>query len=259
MYFYNLDLAGFISNQNQDLKLSDNFKININFFLTDKNIIICSDQDFIIKSELLTSTNFEKKFIECSRNKNIAKLSVFIDNTNVLKKYQGKKYNDYLLITKETQISKIFNNIKRYIQSRIPAFHQTLEEKINEKKNEINQIIYDIKENLTSELLIEKLKNNNDFCFDLEKLVNDIKSIFPVEFENENNFGEELQNNEKAFEELIKKEYITDFKSLFSTNLSLLLNNIKSILLYEHIINNSFKDIIFRLWNVMYLYPKKNN
>lgn len=202
-YFYNLDLAGFISNQNQDLKLSDNFKININFFLTDKNIIICSDQDFIIKSELLTSTNFEKKFIECSRNKNIAKLSVFIDNTNVLKKYQGKKYNDYLLITKETQINKIFNNIKRYIQSRIPAFHQTLEEKINEKKNEINQIIYDIKENLTSELLIEKLKNNNDFCFDLEKLVNDIKSIFPVEFENENNFGEELQNNEKAFEELI--------------------------------------------------------
>lgn len=196
-------MAGFISNQNQDLKLSDNFKININFFLTDKNIIICSDQDFIIKSELLTSTNFEKKFIECSRNKNIAKLSVFIDNTNVLKKYQGKKYNDYLLITKETQINKIFNNIKRYIQSRIPAFHQTLEEKINEKKNEINQIIYDIKENLTSELLIEKLKNNNDFCFDLEKLVNDIKSIFPVEFENENNFGEELQNNEKAFEELI--------------------------------------------------------
>lgn len=80
-----------------------------------------------------------------------------------------------------------------------------------------------------------------------------------MEFENENNFGEELQNNEKAFEELIKKEYITDFKSLFSTNLSLLLNNIKSILLYEHIINNSFKDIIFRLWNVMYLYPKKNN
>ena len=202
-YFYNLDLAGFISNQNQDLKLSDNFKININFFLTDKNIIICSDQDCIIKSELLTSTNFEKKFIECSRNKNIAKLSVFIDNTNVLKKYQGKKYNDYLLITKETQITKIFNNIKRYIQSRIPAFHQTLEEKINEKKNEINQIIYDIKENLTSELLIEKLKNNKDFCFDLEKLVNDIKSIFPVEFENENNFGEELQNNEKAFEELI--------------------------------------------------------
>ena len=133
-YFYNLDLAGFISNQNQDLKLSDNFKININFFLTDKNIIICSDQDFIIKSELLTSTNFEKKFIECSRNKNIAKLSVFIDNTNVLKKYQGKKYNDYLLITKETQITKIFNNIKRYIQSRIPVFHQTLEEKINEKK-----------------------------------------------------------------------------------------------------------------------------
>ena len=174
-----------------------------------------------------------------------------------MKKYQGKKYNDYLLITKETQITKIFNNIKRYIQSRIPAFHQTLEEKINEKKNEINQIIYDIKENLTSELLIEKLKNNNDFCFDLEKLVNDIKSIFPVEFENENNFGEELQNNEKAFEELIKKEYITDFKSLFSTNLSLLLNNIKSILLYEHIINNSFKDIIFYLWNVMYLYPKK--
>ena len=259
-YFFNfINLEYLIRSRNYDTNLSDYFKVNINFFYTDTNIIICNNPDYIIKSELLTITDFEKKFIEFSKIKNIPQLTVFIDNHNILKKYDGNKYSDYLLITKETQFTEIFKEIRRYICLLIPTFHKTLEEKINDKKKDINQIIYNLKDILTIELLIEKLKDNNDLCFELEKLVNDIKEIFHVKFEYGKNFYEELQNIEKAFEKLINKEYITDFKSLFSTNISLLLNNIKSFILYERIINYTFENIIFGLWNEMYLYPKNNN
>ena len=239
--------------------LSDYFKINVNFFYNDKNIIIPNNPDYIIKSQLITAINFENKFIEFLNKKKPEKLTVFIDNQSILEKYYEKNYSNNLLITKETQFNKIFDQIKIYIQIQIDGFQQILNEKIKEKKREINQSLYDLKENLTIELLIEKLKYMNDFCLDLEKIVNFIKPMFHVTFENESSYGEELQNIKKAFEKLLNKEYIINFKSLFSKNLSLLLNNIKSLLLYEYIMNNSFDNVIYSLWNMKYFYSKNKN
>ena len=234
------------------LYLPNYFKIELIFYFTDKNLKIEKNNKFNINFILLTDEQFVNKYKKLIQVPNIESLYVFIVNKNILTNSNIKK-NNKIIIIKEN-LPNIYNNIMEFIKENQKFFEKILKQKIAKKSNELNENkkINCSKCELTLKKVIEKLKGDNDLCFQLEKIVNFLYEICEDEIGNEI-YINELIENKNVFENMLGKTFIKNFKDIISNNFVLLEENIKSSIIYDYITKDILYELVYLSWHKMYI------
>ena len=251
-FLYNQKII--IKSKNKIKSLPDYFKINVKFYYADEKISILEENKFIINSKLLNEETFLRTFNKYLKIQNSELLIVFIDNKNILSN-NNKINNKNILVVKEHEFSKIYENIEIIIRKNLDYFKDMVKQKVDAKKKELkkNKNIYSAKSKLTSEIVIKKLKYDIDLCFDVENLFKHLELYCDAKIENIDIYIKELIENKNEFEKLIKKEYLNDFKNLISNNFVQLLECIKSSIIYDYIVDELILEMVLSSWADMYI------
>ena len=251
-FLYNKKII--IRSKNKIKSLPDYFKINVKFYYADEKISILKKNKFIIISKLLNEETFLRTFNKYLKIQNSDSLLVFIDNKNILSN-NNQINNKYIIVVKETEFSQIYENIETIIRKNSDYFNDMVKQKVDVKKKELkkNKNVYSVKSKLTSEIVIKKLKDDIELCIDVENLFKYLELYCDEKIENIDIYIKELIENKNEFEKLIKKEYLNDFKNLISNNFALLLECIKSSIIYDYIVDELIWEMVLSSWADMYI------
>ena len=245
-------LVDLIMNQcNQISKLSNYFKIEIQFYYLDKNLNITFDDKYSIKKDLLNDENFIKIYNKLSQTQNLESLIIFIDNKKLLNR---RTDNPLLLIESEIKFTDIYNSIDKYIKKNKNIFENILNQKIDKKIKQLkeNKNIYNIKHELNFKIINEKLKNDDDLNIDAENIINILDRHSKINIAIINDYINELLKNKNCLENLINKKFKEDYENIILNNLSSLIEKLKSCIIYDYIIKKIIRRIISLNWHYIY-------
>ena len=245
-------LVDLIMNQcNQISKLSNYFKIEIQFYYLDKNLNITFDDKYSIKKDLLNDENFIKIYNKLSQTQNLESLIIFIDNKKLLNR---RTDNPLLLIESEIKFTDIYNSIDKYIKKNKNIFENILNQKIDKKIKQLkeNKNIYNIKHELNFKIINEKLKNDDDLNIDAENIINILDRHSKINIAIINDYINELLKNKNCLENLINKKFKEDYENIILNNLFSLIEKLKSCIIYDYIIKKIIRRIISLNWHYIY-------
>ncbi len=252
------DIITFYIINNKTPKLSNYFKIKINFYyaVEDFSLLIDNDKFFV---EVKKESDILKLYKKLLETKNSDSLSVFIDDKNILSKDIKNNDNNLILIINKENFEKIEDTTSNHIKNNINIFREIFIKKINDKIKylEKNKKIYTSKTEFTLKILKEKLnmEKEKDFSIEFETLVNLLNDKCKNNFKDniKEDYINKLIKNKNDIEKLLGKKYEKNFKQLILDKFSLLNENIKSSLFYDIIIKIIVKNLIIISWNNIYI------
>ena len=242
-------------------KLSDYFKIKIIFCYLDDTIKIEDKNEYfvIILSQKKTVQSFIKSYNKAVTSTSLDALYIFIDKEDKLK---IKEDNKFVLLKKDVEFPKIYKEILDYIKANlIIDFYKIVNIQIKQKiKDFMNKKKeYNSKGVLTLDILKKKLESYEELNTDIDKLVSYIFQLFNKQMIKSEKYVEKLMKYKDLFETWMKKKYAKDFEKIIKNNFILLVENIKSSIIYDFVIQKIFPELIIESWSKKYFDDNQNN
>ena len=237
-------------------QLPDYFKLQINFYYLEESLNIPIDDRFVVRKILLKEENFKRAFKKLLMSNNLESLSIFIDSKKYLSNNRINIEQPLLLIENDVKFPEMYITIKQYIKNKLDIFGKIFSQKITKKIKELkeNKKFYSSECDLTLSIIKEKIKSDKELGLITEKIINFLNNYCNESIARKEEYANKLLENKKQLESLMKKTYEYDFRSSVIEKFPSLLENIKSSIKYDYIVNKLFGKLYSVSWNYLYKY-----